>query len=339
MKTQCTSISEMTSFFVIACLVSDNCKQSITVWFLRLTFYWHCCKAWYGEIVLQWQTAHADASWARTWCESHHFQYCYPRALLRKSAVESTALGQQFCVNQAVGDLRPATCSHISGTMLIIDCGWKVTLSRLVTAFDMALALYDIMYITCSKKLTYIASLVNHIGQTEKLKKNELNINRELWWVRSGPVIAKAVQGRRSIEGFVEKVGFEPGVKKWRSDGWREWWWWQRWADKLMRKWVETWLAKLTEWIRELIPETGWCRVMRGEALVSVSSELIHGVMDGKLHLFPQTAVLLFSRFLAERYVNCKCSAIEIVYLSVYDTPELCSNFWFFFQNLFYRTW
>jgi len=47
----------------------------------------------------------------------------YPRALLRKSAVESTALAQQFCVNQAVGDLRPATCSHISGTMLIIDCG------------------------------------------------------------------------------------------------------------------------------------------------------------------------------------------------------------------------
>jgi len=26
-----------------------------------------------------------------------------------------------------------------------------------------------------------------------------------------------------------------------------------------MRRWVETWLARLTEWIRELIPETGWC--------------------------------------------------------------------------------
>jgi len=25
-------------------------------------------------------------------------------------------------------------------------------------------------------------------------------------------------------EGFIEKVGFEPGVKEWRSDGWWEWW-------------------------------------------------------------------------------------------------------------------
>ena len=27
-------------------LVSDNCKQTITVRFLLLTFYWHCFKAW-----------------------------------------------------------------------------------------------------------------------------------------------------------------------------------------------------------------------------------------------------------------------------------------------------
>ena len=26
-----------------------------------------------------------------------------------------------------------------------------------------------------------------------------------------------------------------------------------------MRRWVETWLVRLTEWIGELIPETGWC--------------------------------------------------------------------------------
>jgi len=26
-----------------------------------------------------------------------------------------------------------------------------------------------------------------------------------------------------------------------------------------MRRWVETWLARLTEWITELIPEMGWC--------------------------------------------------------------------------------
>jgi len=35
-------------------------------------------------------------------------------------------------------------------------------------------------------------------------------------------------------EGFVEKVGFEPRVKEWRSNGWREWWWWQRWVDRWM---------------------------------------------------------------------------------------------------------
>jgi len=28
-------------------LVSSNCKQSITVRFLQLTFYWHCFKAWW----------------------------------------------------------------------------------------------------------------------------------------------------------------------------------------------------------------------------------------------------------------------------------------------------
>jgi len=26
---------------------------------------------------------------------------------------------------------------------------------------------------------------------------------------------------------FVEKVGFEPEVKEWRSDGWWEWGWWE----------------------------------------------------------------------------------------------------------------
>jgi len=60
-------------------------------------------------------------------------------------------------------------------------------------------------------------------------------------------------------EGFVEKVGFEPGVKEWRSDGWREWRWWQRWVDKWMRRWVETRMVRLTEWIWKFIPLTRWC--------------------------------------------------------------------------------
>jgi len=51
-------------------------------------------------------------------------------------------------------------------------------------------------------------------------------------------------RGTRSLlrrEGFVEKVGFEPGGKEWRSSGCWEWWWqWQRWVDKWMRRWIET---------------------------------------------------------------------------------------------------
>ena len=41
------SVSEMTSFFSSSrVLVSDNCKQSITVRFLLLKFYSHCFEAW-----------------------------------------------------------------------------------------------------------------------------------------------------------------------------------------------------------------------------------------------------------------------------------------------------
>jgi len=42
-----------------------------------------------------------------------------------------------------------------------------------------------------------------------------------------GPVQSRCHEGspvgKRSLrwEGFVEMVGFEPGVKEWRSDGWR----------------------------------------------------------------------------------------------------------------------
>jgi len=32
-------------------------------------------------------------------------------------------------------------------------------------------------------------------------------------------------------KGLVEKVGFEPGVKEWRSDGCWEWRWWQGWVE------------------------------------------------------------------------------------------------------------
>ena len=67
--------------------------------------------------------------------------------------------------------------------------------------------------------------------------------------------------GKRNLrwEGFVEKVGFEPGVKEWRSDGCWEWRWCQGWVDKWMRRWIETGLTRLTKWIWKLIPKTRWC--------------------------------------------------------------------------------
>jgi len=66
--------------------------------------------------------------------------------------------------------------------------------------------------------------------------------------------------GKRNLrwEGFVVKVGFEPGVKEWRSDGWWEWGWWERWVDKWMRRWIETRVVRLMKWIWKLIPKTRW---------------------------------------------------------------------------------
>jgi len=69
-------------------------------------------------------------------------------------------------------------------------------------------------------------------------------------------------EGTRSLlwwKGFVEKEGFELGVKEWGCDGCWEWWWWQRWLDKWMRRWIATRLARLTKWIWKLIPKTRWC--------------------------------------------------------------------------------
>ena len=53
--------------------------------------------------------ARSTTSWARTWLESHRYlPITFTKgdswALLRKSAVESTALAHPFCVNQAVWD-------------------------------------------------------------------------------------------------------------------------------------------------------------------------------------------------------------------------------------------
>ena len=78
---------------------------------------------------------------------------------------------------------------------------------------------------------------------------------------RSGPVPLSwgSPVGKRNLrwKGFVEKVGFESGMKEWKSDGWRERRW-ERWVYKWMRRWIKT-RMRLTKWIWKLIPKTRWC--------------------------------------------------------------------------------
>ena len=112
---------------------------------------------------------------------------------------------------------------------------------------------YNIVYLTCSTKLTCSQK------QTEKLK-NKQTKNKSTSMLKPVSWSWRQSSGRSiKVERFVAKVGFQPGVEEWRSDGWWEYWWWHRWADKWMRRRVETWLARLTEWIWELIPEIRHC--------------------------------------------------------------------------------
>jgi len=78
---------------------------------------------------------------------------------------------------------------------------------------------YDSGYLTCSKKLTGSQLSPPH-GTNKKLKCVTKNKTMSM----IGPVQSDCHEGspvdKRSLrwEGFVEKVGFEPGVKEW-SDG------------------------------------------------------------------------------------------------------------------------
>ena len=75
---------------------------------------------------------------------------------------------------------------------------------------------YDSIYLTCSKKLT--GSQLSPPHETNKKQLNYENINKTMSMI--GPVPPRchdgSVLGKISIrwEGFVEKVGFEPGVKE-----------------------------------------------------------------------------------------------------------------------------
>ena len=73
------------------------------------------------------------------------------------------------------------------------------------------------MYLTCSKKLTGSQLSIYHTEQTKKLKYETKNKTMSM----IGPAQCRCHKGspvgKRSLrwKGFVEKVGFEPGVKEW----------------------------------------------------------------------------------------------------------------------------
>ena len=87
---------------------------------------------------------------------------------------------------------------------------------------------YDCVYLMCSKKL-----MGSQLSLLHKMKKNvkETKKLKITWWAWS-PIQSHyhdgSPLGRSQLrwERFVEKVGFEPKVKEWRSDGWRKWGWW-----------------------------------------------------------------------------------------------------------------
>ena len=77
--------------------------------FLLLTIVLKLGRAYPWKNVLQRQTAHADASWAKTWWGSHHFELPWIRVKV-EHCEESLQwsrpqTARPFCINQAVGDL------------------------------------------------------------------------------------------------------------------------------------------------------------------------------------------------------------------------------------------
>ena len=82
--------------------------------------------------------------------------------------------------------------------------------------------------LTCSKKLTG-SQLSLPRGINKKLKCETKN--KMMSAIGPVPLSWGSPVGKRNLrwEGFVEKVGFEPGVKEWRSYGWRQRGWCEKW--------------------------------------------------------------------------------------------------------------
>ena len=74
---------------------------------------------------------------------------------------------------------------------------------------------YDSVYLTCSKKLTGSQLSLPH-GTNKKLKCETKNKTMSMIGLVRSHCHEGSPVGKRSLrwEGFVEKVGFEPGVKE-----------------------------------------------------------------------------------------------------------------------------
>ena len=170
----------MMSFLSSRVLVSSDCKQSITVWFLLLTFYSlflsfvmgklsynaNCtCRRFVSKDLVQNQSFPVTLTKGGSW------------ALLRKSAVESTTPAQPFCINQAVGDL--PRHFHLSANTQNLK-GWKrwVVVEKL-TPFDEIKVNLPKLVDICGYELT-----INSQNFTQSRSKNVPKISGGYFYLK-----------------------------------------------------------------------------------------------------------------------------------------------------------
>jgi len=108
----------------------------------------------------------------------------------------------------------------LSGDTTTFTATHTLLLATAVESNEAVTIRYDSGYLTCSKKLTGSQLSLPH-GINKKLECETENKMMSI----IGPVQSRYCEAVQQVkrnlrwEGFVEKVGFEPGVKERRSDG------------------------------------------------------------------------------------------------------------------------